>query len=705
MFEFSAGSPLPLGATVEPAGVNFAIFSRNASSVTLVVYENDTDEKPLLKYPLDPKKDQTGDIWHCFIKGLKEGYWYGYFIDGEYEPKAGKRFNPNKLLIDPYARCVAIDHPIHQRNEMFGYDKNSDLTDLSFSRVNSEKFAPRAQITRSSPNNSTNYKRKKIRDHVIYEMHVKGFTAHPNSGVKHRGTFGGIVEKIPYLKDLGVTAIELLPIHAFDDKSVIRHTPDNKPLRNYWGYDPISFSSLHPSYGTIDEFKDMVNKLHDADIDIIMDVVFNHTGEGNELGPTISFRGIDNQIYYLLDNGRGYKNFTGCGNTVNCNHPVVRDMIMDSLLYWVVEMGVDGFRFDLASVFSRDSEGAFRNYSPLIEKIAEHPILRDIIIIAEAWDAAGTYQVGSFGGVRWAEWNGVFRDDIRSFLKADKGSLAAIAERITGSPAMFLQSSKFPSNSINFITCHDGFTLHDLFSYNEKHNLENGENNADGYNDNRSWNCGVEGETNDAKVVSLRDKQMKNAFALLMISLGVPMINAGDEFARTQKGNNNAYCQDNEISWLDWSLLEKNRDLLRFVKNLITMRNNYTSLKRRHFYSVPDGKEFEKFRDFEWFGERGQGPDWGPDSFSVSFMIKGWTPLDSTKGEESPDIFIMINSHWEPHTYLLPKAKDKKWFFVCDTDKKSPNDIVDPAKAYVLDNQNNYTIEPRSVVILIGKKK
>ncbi|MFH1223680.1 MAG: glycogen debranching protein GlgX [Pseudomonadota bacterium] len=705
MFKFTSGSPLPLGATVESTGVNFAIFSRNAASITLVVYENDKDERPLFKYPFDPKINQTGDIWHCFVKGLKEGYWYGYFVDGEYDPKAGKRFNQNKLLLDPYARSVSINYPMLQHDEMFAYDKKSNLKDLSFNDLRSDKIAPRAQIIKLHPNTNSNHKRRKLKDHIIYEMHVKGFTSHFNADVKFKGMFSGVVEKIPYLKELGVTAVELLPVHAFDDKSVIRHSPDKRPLRNYWGYDPVSFSSLHTGYGDISSFKEMVNKLHAADIDVILDVVFNHSGEGNELGPTFCFKGIDNPIYYMLDNGRAYRNFTGCGNTMNCNHPVVRDMIMDSLLYWVVEMGVDGFRFDLASIFSRDAEGNLRNYSPLIEKIAEHPILRDIIIIAEAWDAAGAYEVGKFGGVRWAEWNGKFRDDVRSFLKADKGSLLAVAERLTGSPSMFLTSAKFPSSSINFVTCHDGFTLYDLVSYNDKHNLDNGENNADGFNDNRSWNCGVEGETKKVDVLKLRNKQMKNAFALMMLSLGVPMINAGDEFGRTQKGNNNAYCQDNEISWLDWALLKKNSDLFRFVQNIIAFRKRNSSLRRRHFYHVPVGADLEKFRDIDWFGEKGELPNWNFDNFHVAFLIKGWTPLEGLSEKCCDDIFVIINSHWEPHTYVLPKLNDKKWFFVCDTDKKSPDDIVAPTKSYLLKNQNDYTIAPRSVAILTGKAK
>jgi len=709
-YEFSTGSPLPLGVTVETNGVNFALFSRDANSVTLVVYETATDERPLFKHQLNAKTNQTGDIWHCFVKGLKAGHWYGYFVDGEYDPKAGKRFNSNKLLLDPYARAISIDHPLQQCEEMFGYEKNSDLKDLSFSSFRSDRVAPRAQIVKPNPNKEFGSNKKKLRDYIIYEMHVKGFTAHKNSGVKSRGTFKGLIEKIPYLKKLGITAVELLPIHAFDDKSVIRHSPDKKPLKNYWGYEPVSFSSLHTSYGDIQEFKDLVNKLHDADIDIILDVVFNHSGEGNELGPTFSFKGIDNQTYYMLDNGRGYLNFAGCGNTMNCNHPVVRDMIMDSLLYWVVEMGVDGFRFDLASIFSRDREGVIRNYSPLIEKIVEHPILRDTIMIAEAWDAGGAYQVGKFGGIRggmrWAEWNGAFRDDIRSFLKADKGSLMAVAERITGSPAMFHTSSKLPSNSINFVTCHDGFTLHDLFSYNQKHNLDNGEDNTDGYNDNRSWNCGLEGETADPEVLKLRRKQIKNAFALMLISLGVPMITAGDEFARTQKGNNNAYCQDNNISWIDWSLLEKNADLFRFVKNLIEHRKRNSPLRRRHFYNVPEGTELEKFKDLKWFGEQGGEPNWNSDNFNVAFFIKGWIPIEGIDDEKRlNDIFIILNSHWEPHTYIMPKIKGKNWYFVCDTDKKSPDDIVEPMKAYLLENQNDYTVAPRSIVILVGKER
>ncbi len=707
-FEFLSGQPLPLGPTVMEQGVNFAVFSRNADAVSLVVYQNETEEMPLFIHALDATKNKTGDVWHCFVKGLKEGYWYGYWVDGPYEPKAGHRFNPNKLLLDPYARAVSIKNPFNSK-EMFGYDRDSDLLDLSFSNIRSDRVAPRAYILKPHANWSIRHNRRKLKDQIIYEMHVKGFTASNTSGVKQKGTFKGMIEKIPHLLDLGVTAVELLPIHAFDDKTVMRHSPEGTPLKNYWGYDPISYSSLHFPYssekdvlGAIKEFKDMVAEFHKAEIDVILDVVFNHSGEGNELGPTVSFRGIDNSIYYMLDNGRGYKNYSGCGNTLNCNHPVVRDMIMDSLLYWVVEMGVDGFRFDLASVFSRDAEGNFINYSPLIEKIAEHPVLRDIIIIAEAWDAGGAYQVGKFGGIRWAEWNGAFRDGVRSFIKADYGSLADMAERLTGSPRMFMSSAKFPSSSINFITCHDGFTLNDLVSYNNKHNEDNGEDNNDGYNDNRSWNCGVEGNTKDPKILSLRQKQMKNSMALMMLSLGVPMITAGDEFGRTQKGNNNAYCQDNDISWIDWSLLDKNKDFYRFVKLIIDFRKHNPALRRRHFYNILDG-DLDKFCDIKWYGEKGGEPDWSPNNYNIALFIKGWTPIEGYSQRNCNDIFIILNSHWETHKYLLPKVQGKKWHFICDTDKDSPNDILETTKSYVLKNQNDYIIQPRSVVILTAK--
>ncbi|MCX6112421.1 MAG: glycogen debranching protein GlgX [Proteobacteria bacterium] len=701
-----------MGTSVTDSGVNFALFTRDATGVTLVVYESDRDEMPLFTHELNSKINQTGDIWHCFVKNLKEGHWYGYFVNGIYDPKGGRRFNPNKLLIDPHARAVVLNNPL-QIPEMYAYDRKSPLADLSFSDLRSDRVAPRACIIRSQPNEGVRHKRRKLKDHIIYEMHVKGFSFNKNSGVKYPGTFRGVMEKIPYLKELGITAVELLPIHAFDDQSIVRHNPDGKALKNYWGYDPVSFSSIHLAYSSfreireaIKEFKEMVNALHDAGIEVILDVVFNHTAEGNELGPTFSFKGIDNSIYYMLDNGRNYKNYTGCGNTLNFSHPVVRDLVVDSLLYWVVEMGVDGFRFDLASVFSRDAQGNIIPNAPLVEKIAEHPVLRDVIMIAEAWDAAGAYQVGKFGGARWAEWNGKFRDDLRSFIKADIGSLANIAERLTGSPSMFLSSSKFPSNSINFVTCHDGFTLYDLVSYNKKHNLANGENNEDGYNDNRSWNWGIEGDTSDEKIKKLRLKQMKNAMALTMLSLGVPMINSGDEFCKTQKGNNNAYCQDSEISWLDWSLFEKNKDFFRFVKNIIGFRKNNTSLRRRHFYNVPEGADLEKFRDLTWYGEKGEEPNWKPDNYTIAFLIKGWTPIESSSERKCHDIFVIVNSHWEPHCYILPKIKDKKWHFICDTDKEAPNDIVDsdPGKSPILDNQNDYTIQPRSVVILISKE-
>ncbi|MBN1115447.1 MAG: glycogen-debranching protein, partial [Oligoflexia bacterium] len=483
MFEHTSGLPLPMGATVLEGGVNFAIFSKNAASVRLNIYERENSESPVFSLELDPVQNKSGEVWHCFVSGIKEGYWYGYFIDGPYDPNAGHRFNPNKLLIDPYAKAINIPYELSLA-EHFGFDKKSSIGDLSFSKQSSELVAPRACVVKDKGFQGKKHAETRFRDHIIYELHVRGFTMNPNSAVEHAGTFRGIIEKIPYLKELGVTAVELMPVHFFDDKNILRHGPKKQPLKNYWGYDPVAFSSLHSNYasdktvrGAIDEFKQLVDELHKADIELFLDVVFNHTGEGNENGPTVSFRGIDNSVYYILDNGRYYKNYTGCGNTVNCNHPVVRDLIVDCLLHWVVEMGVDGFRFDLASILARDSDGSLLRKAPLIERIAEHPVLKDIIIIAEAWDAAGAYQVGEFGGVRWAEWNGKYRDDLRSYLKSDQGSLSAMAERITGSPAMFLSSAKPPESSINFITCHDGFSLYDLVSYNDKHNIDNGEDN------------------------------------------------------------------------------------------------------------------------------------------------------------------------------------------------------------------------------------
>lgn len=702
-FKILPGTPQILGSTLMTNGVNFAIFSRHAESIRLVIFENFEDKEPIVDYDFDLIYNKTGDIWHVFVENIKVGMSYVYSIDAEFLPEYGQRYNPNKFLIDPYAKLVKLKCPL-DKADAFAYSKKGQAN--TFSLKNNINKAPRSIIVETKGFTGIKSPNTLLKNHIIYELNINGFTKHKSSEVEHAGTFLGLVEKIPYLKELGVTAVEVLPVHIFDEKSIIRINQKGENLTQYWGYDPLAFMALHIPYAStddpqkaIDEFKYMVSELHKAGIDIFLDVVFNHTVEGNEYGPTISFKGIDNQIYYMLDNGgMTYKNYSGCGNTVNCNHPVVKDLIIDTLLYWVIEMGVDGFRFDEASILARDKYGNILDNSPLVERISENPILRDKIIIAEAWDARGAYQVGSFGSARWAEWNGKFRDDIRSFVKSDYGTLRLAAERLMGSRDLYLMSLKNPENSINFITCHDGFTMEDLVSYNEKHNEDNGENSMDGENHNISWNCGVEGKTKNKDVLSLREQQKKNMMTLLMFSLGVPMLLAGDEFGNTQGGNNNAYCQNNEISWLDWSKLKKNQSFFRFVKNIISFRKRTPVLRVNHYYRTTEGIS----SPVEWFGEKGKAPNWSSNNFNVACLIKSQDkPILKEKSDE---IFMILNMHWEQHLYKLPKIKNKKWYFLLDTSNKSPYDIVDNGKEYILKNQKQYTIKPRSIAVFVAKK-
>jgi glycogen operon protein len=538
---------------------------------------------------------------------------------------------------------------------------------------------------------------------IIYELHVSGFTKSPSSACKDGGTFYGIIEKIPYLKELGVTAVELLPIFDFDEKSVVREV-DGKPLKDYWGYNPHSFFAPEVSYcsspterSPIREFRNMVKALHKEGIEVILDVVFNHTDEGNHLGPFFSFKGIDNSIYYHLlpSDKQYYMDYSGCGNTFNCNHPMVHKLIIDCLKFWVREMHVDGFRFDEGSILSRGQDGQPMTHPPLIWHIETSDFLAETKIITEAWDAGGLYQIGTFAGYRYAEWNGHFRDNIRSFVKGDPGLVGAVASRIAGSADLYENHGHLPINSINFITCHDGFTLNDLVSYNSKHNEANGENNWDGINDNLSWNCGVEGETDAPEIDALRRQQIKNFAAILLLSQGVPMILAGDEARRTQKGNNNAYCQDNEISWFDWSLLEKNSDIFRFFKLMINFRKSYcqTALRRRYFFS---GEINERgLPDISWHGCKLFSPGWDdPNAKTLAFTLGGF--------EGRADIHVMLNMYWEALNFEIPLVEGRQWYKVVDTAEPSPRDIADLGKETVV-SDNLYIVQDRSVVVLISK--
>src|SRR5208337_3136023 len=554
----TTGRSFPIGATLVAGGANFSIFSRSAARIELLFFDQVDNARPSRVIPIDPLGSRTYHYWHVFVPGVQAGQIYGFRAYGPFEPARGLRFDPSKLLLDPYGRAIVV--PKNYSREAARREGDNTATAMKSVVTDPRAYDWEGDLPLKRPSSRT----------IIYEMHVRGFTAHSSCGLPEstRGTYAGLIKKIPYLKKLGITAVELLPVFQFDSQ-------DAPPgLVNYWGYAPVSFFAPHHAYsscqdclGPVDEFRDMVKALHRADIEVILDVVFNHTAEGDHTGPTLSFRGLDNNTYYILEQDRSrYANYSGTGNTLNANNPIVRRMIVDSLRYWIEEMHVDGFRFDLASILARDSSGQPMASPPVLWDIESDPSLAGAKIIAEAWDAAGLYQVGSFVGDSWREWNGKFRDDIRDFFRGVEGSIAHLADRLLGSPELYSHKQREAEQSVNFVTCHDGFTLNDLVSYNQKHNEANGEGNRDGANDNRSWNCGVEGPTEDPAVESLRNRQVKNFLTVTLLSLGLPMILMGDEVRRTQSGNNNAYCQDNEISWFDWTLVKKHADVHRFVK-------------------------------------------------------------------------------------------------------------------------------------------
>jgi glycogen operon protein len=694
--EIQAGNPLPIGGAHQQGdGVNFVLFSRHATGVRLEFYQKPDDSSPSRTIDLDPVRHRTGDVWHVWVRGVAAGQLYGYRISGPYLPEEGHRFNPHKLLLDPYAR--AIDGA--EKWDFLaarGYDSSSSLTDLSFSTVDDAATTPKCVFTQDDFDWGTDSPPKhSAADTVVYETHVRGFTIHPSSGVAHPGTFAGLTEKIPYLQDLGVTAIELMPILEFNENESRRLNPiTGERLKNYWGYNPVAFFAPKQSYRDagahgrqIEDFREMVKAFHSAGIEVILDIVLNHTAENDELGPTISLRGIDNSIFYMLqENGcRYYKNFSGVGNTLNANHPVVREFVRNALRYWVMHMHVDGFRFDLASILGRDEHGNILRNAPLLEDIAEDPILRDVKLIAEAWDAGGAYQVGDFSSKRWTEWNGRYRDDVRRFWIGDAGMLGPFASRICGSSDLYRSSGKGPASSLNFVTCHDGFTLNDLVSYKQKHNDENGEFNHDGTDANYSDNCGMEGPTEDPAVESMRNRLIKNLLLTLFVSRGVPMLLGGDEFRRTQRGNNNAYCQDNEVSWFDWSLLEKHKEIHRFTRGMIAFRRAHPVLRKETFYTD---------EDIKWFAPNGDTPRWAePWQKSFACLILG---------QKEPDLFLLFNAHTEPVEFYLPAlASGKIWRLAVDTSIAAPEDFSDPGKEPSLENQVGFRLEARSSAILL----
>jgi len=696
--EVRRGVPLPLGTSESGGGVNFALFSRHASRVRLELFDQPADATPARVFDLDPARNRTGDMWHVWVEGIRPGQLYAYRVDGPYQPREGHRFNFNRLLLDPFATAIT-PLPDWDFDPARGFDLSAQEQDLVCSKVDDAGAMPKCVFTHEHFHwHDERPFRHPWSKTVIYETHVRGFTIHPNSGVENPGTYRGLMEKIPYLKELGVTAVELMPVHEFNEGQASGINPQTgKPLRNYWGYDPVAFFSPKASYSSAGglgqqtlEFKEMVRALHHAGIEVILDVVFNHTAEGNELGPTLCFRGIDNAIFYMLEaDQRYYKNYTGTGNTINANHPVVRDYILDALRYWVVEMHVDGFRFDLASILGRDGSGKLLANAPLLERIAEDPVLRDVKIIAEAWDAAGAYEVGSFSERRWAEWNGHYRDDIRRFWRGDNGMLGLFASRICGSADIYTKSGKGPENSINFVTCHDGFTLNDLVSYRYKHNEANGENNHDGADANYSENCGAEGETTDARIEALRKKQIKNFLLTLLVSRGVPMLLGGDEFRRTQGGNNNAYCQDNETSWHDWSSLEQHREIFRFTHGMLAFRNAHPVLSKEQFYTDAE---------IHWFGSHGGLPDW------ADLKQKQFACLIH-EGEQSA-LYLMFNAGVDAVDFSLPTVMPgARWHLAVDTSYEAPQDIFAAGEEPLWEDTQTYLLAPRSSAILLARNK
>jgi glycogen operon protein len=677
------GRSAPLGASLVDGGVNFSLFSRTAARVELLLFDRPDDARPARVVPVDAVKNRTYHYWHTLVQGVKPGQVYGYRVDGP--TGAGLRFDPAKVLLDPYGRGVAVPP---------GYDREA-------ARRPGENTAAAMKSVVVDPGDynwegDAPLRRPSVRT-VIYEMHVRGFTRHPSSGVseKKRGTYAGLIEKIPYLKRLGVTAVELLPVFAFD----AHDCPAGKV--NYWGYAPIAFFAPHPAYssrqdplGPVNEFRDLVKALHRAGIEVILDVVYNHTTEGDHTGPTLSFRGIDNPTYYILEQGGArYANYTGCGNTLNANHPVLRRLIVDSLRYWVEHMHVDGFRFDLASILTRDASGQPLPNPPVLWDIESEPALAGTKLLAEAWDAAGLYQVGSFVGDAWKEWNGRFRDDVRDFFRGVPGSVRRVADRMVGSPEIYGHKQREAEQSVNFVTCHDGFTLNDLVSYNHKHNEANGEHNRDGSYDNCSWNCGVEGPTDDPVVEQLRNRQVKNFLTVTMMSLGMPMILMGDEVRHTQGGNNNAYCQDNAISWFDWTRLETHADVHRFIRLLIERRlprETEHEQKRTSLTALLDQAKKA------WHGVELLQPDWGDNSHSLA--------LGAELQREGLCFHLILNAYWEPLRFQLPRLEGPSWLRWIDTSLDSPEDIVPWQEAPPVEG-DAYQAMDRSVVMLYAHRQ
>lgn len=702
--EVLEGSPKKLGAYPTDEGVNFAVYSKTAERVVLDLFDSPDSKQPSVSLELNPAVNKTGSVWHIFVKGLKAGSLYLYRVDGPYNPPAGHRFNFNKYLLDPYAKAFSKGSVFRsynlQRERGLAGIENGKLSDLSdFPKcvvVDDDDFDWQGDKPLNIPLDKS----------VFYETHLKGFTASKTSAVENPGTYKGFIQKIPYLKELGITAVEFLPIFEFDENENGNIDPKTgEKLKNFWGYSTIGFFAPKTTYSSdltpgssVKEFKELVRELHKAGIEVILDVVYNHTAEGNDHGYTFSFRGFENSAYYLLvpHEKQYYTNFSGCGNTVNASHPVAANLIMDSLRYWVSEMHVDGFRFDLASALCRNQQGAMQGFPYLTNAISEDPILANTKIIAEPWDCGGGYQVGGFPGGRWSEWNDRYRTDIRRFVRGDEGVVTGAATRLAGSSDLYNHSDRLPSASINFVTAHDGFTLNDLVCYNGKHNEENGENNRDGSDDNNSWNHGYEGATSNPKIEKLREKKIKNFILSLMVSQGVPMMTAGDEFRRTQGGNNNAYCQDNEISWIDWDLLSKNSDVFHFTKEMIRLRKNHPVFRRKNFFSIQKP-------EIEWFDADCKSPDWGKMKHFLGFKISG-AGSRHEDGTSDNDFYIAANTDIYDITLSLPlPPRGKKWFRVVDTSIEGKDCIATEGNEELLNEQMRYVLPASGFLILMSK--
>ncbi len=698
------GRPYPLGSTWDGEGVNFALYSEHAEKVELCLFDlSGRRETGRIQLP-----EQTDMVWHGYLPEVRPGQLYGYRVFGPYAPEQGHRFNPNKLLLDPYGK--QIHGSIRWSDSHFGYKLGNKQEDLSFDRRDDAAVMPKNRVVDSAFTwGADKPPRIPWHDTIIYELHVKGFTmCHPDVPERLRGTYAGLASApvIEYLTRLGVTSIELMPVHGFiDDRQLVE-----RGLRNYWGYNTIGFFALEPRYlahSSIREFKTMVKTLHSAGLEVILDVVYNHTAEGNHLGPTLSLKGIDNSVYYRLmpDNPRYYRDYTGTGNTLNMRHPRVLQLIMDSLRYWVLDMHVDGFRFDLAATLARELHEVDR-LGAFLDIIHQDPVLSQVKLIAEPWDLGeGGYQVGNFP-VGWAEWNDRYRNTVRSHWKGDAGTVGDLAYRLTGSSDLYAHSGRRPYASVNFVTAHDGFTLQDLVSYNEKHNEANGENNRDGNNDNRSWNCGVEGPTDDQNILALRAKQKRNMLATLLLSQGVPMIYAGDAIGHTQMGNNNAYCQDNEISWIRWDLQPQNRDLLSFAQRMINLRKRHPIFRRRHFFQ---GRPIKgaNVKDVLWLNPTGgemTEEQWRDASTSCLGMFLAGQGLDETdeRGRKLGDenFLVLLNSYHEDVAFALPAFHPAtRWVAWMDTSRENGLRNADTHDA-----GTSYPLQARSMVILLERR-